>query len=444
MSEEKPNAGFFDEEEEITLSENELNNILNNSTIELEEATENLENLESGPSSEDNLTIMSGSELEQEYLSKVSKVENPLDDFKLLREGSNLQEETSAETEFVVETEAPQEPKIEEISMESTEELSIQPQEEETPIIMEENIEEQAEKADSAAKSAEEIIIDESAVTPKAEEIAIDENIVIEEIQEDEILLDDNEEHGAIEEISLENEEEIQEPEETQELVIEEDTQSISLEEGTIEGSELGEIKAESDAIIEQEVVSQAEEKPEIIDIKENIIPVEENEISIVEEMKVSEGQDIIKETPTLEETGNLETEEGIEEQPIIEEGKIEEEPIVVEGKAENIPTDFFKEEKSDLQEAELSAHVDEILIEEPAVQEQSGMTAKTEEAKSEEKAALSGMIKEAANLAPENVKNVLLYLDSLFAYLPEDKIREFAKSKYYDMYNKIFDDLGL
>ncbi|HOJ49179.1 MAG TPA: hypothetical protein PKW55_00005, partial [Spirochaetota bacterium] len=43
-----------------------------------------------------------------------------------------------------------------------------------------------------------------------------------------------------------------------------------------------------------------------------------------------------------------------------------------------------------------------------------------------------------------DDVKKVLSYLDTLFGYLPEDKIKDFAKSEYYDLYNKLFDELGI
>jgi len=38
----------------------------------------------------------------------------------------------------------------------------------------------------------------------------------------------------------------------------------------------------------------------------------------------------------------------------------------------------------------------------------------------------------------------VIQYLDNLLADLPEEKIREFAQSEYYDLYTKIMQKLGL
>ncbi len=43
-----------------------------------------------------------------------------------------------------------------------------------------------------------------------------------------------------------------------------------------------------------------------------------------------------------------------------------------------------------------------------------------------------------------EDLRAVLAYLDTLLEELPEDKIREFAKSEYYDLYVKILEKLGI
>jgi hypothetical protein len=40
-------------------------------------------------------------------------------------------------------------------------------------------------------------------------------------------------------------------------------------------------------------------------------------------------------------------------------------------------------------------------------------------------------------------LKNVLSYLDQILESLPEDKIKEFAQSEYFDIYKKLFYELG-
>jgi len=43
-----------------------------------------------------------------------------------------------------------------------------------------------------------------------------------------------------------------------------------------------------------------------------------------------------------------------------------------------------------------------------------------------------------------KDIKKVLGYLDGLFDDLPEARVKEFANSEYYDIYNKLFKELGL
>jgi pilus assembly protein FimV len=44
----------------------------------------------------------------------------------------------------------------------------------------------------------------------------------------------------------------------------------------------------------------------------------------------------------------------------------------------------------------------------------------------------------------PEQLKKILQYLDNLLDYLPEEKIKEFAKSEYFDLYHSHFNDLKI
>lgn len=64
------------------------------------------------------------------------------------------------------------------------------------------------------------------------------------------------------------------------------------------------------------------------------------------------------------------------------------------------------------------------------------------------ETVAVSQGIEESIQGLPErmrqDVKQVLGYLDNLFDDLPEDKVKEFANSQYYDIYNRLFKELGL
>lgn len=42
------------------------------------------------------------------------------------------------------------------------------------------------------------------------------------------------------------------------------------------------------------------------------------------------------------------------------------------------------------------------------------------------------------------DIKSVLSYMDQLLESLPEDKMKEFAESEYFEMYNRLFNELGI
>jgi len=43
-----------------------------------------------------------------------------------------------------------------------------------------------------------------------------------------------------------------------------------------------------------------------------------------------------------------------------------------------------------------------------------------------------------------EEIKEVLKYMDQLLESLPDDKIQEFARSEHFEVYKKIFEELGI
>ena len=53
-------------------------------------------------------------------------------------------------------------------------------------------------------------------------------------------------------------------------------------------------------------------------------------------------------------------------------------------------------------------------------------------------------MLAENGEIDKDNLKIIFKYLDDLLNNLPEDKIKEFAQSKYYDLYTKFLDNLGV
>ena len=118
-----------------------------------------------------------------------------------------------------------------------------------------------------------------------------------------------------------------------------------------------------------------------------------------------------------------------------------------MEEKVENLEINqelvIGNEEVEDI-EIEVSME-DETAVETPAERELENIETSEEKKELEiQKSELSEKTEEKEELKKGDMKEILSYLDSLFGYLPEDKIKEFAKSKYYDLYNKMFDDLGL
>jgi len=43
-----------------------------------------------------------------------------------------------------------------------------------------------------------------------------------------------------------------------------------------------------------------------------------------------------------------------------------------------------------------------------------------------------------------KDIKSVLSYMDQLLESLPEEKIKEFAESEYFEMYHRLFSELGI
>jgi hypothetical protein len=94
-------------------------------------------------------------------------------------------------------------------------------------------------------------------------------------------------------------------------------------------------------------------------------------------------------------------------------------------------------------------------LKDELAVQEMSSLLGKTAKGRSvvrdipSEPAAANKKKGEKTDLdisptLKNELKTVLSYMDRLLDSLPEEKIAEFAKSEYFDSYERLFKELGL
>ncbi|MBI9103426.1 MAG: hypothetical protein JEY99_13495 [Spirochaetales bacterium] len=56
----------------------------------------------------------------------------------------------------------------------------------------------------------------------------------------------------------------------------------------------------------------------------------------------------------------------------------------------------------------------------------------------------MGSSVEDIPDTIKEEIRSVLSYMDKLLEALPDDKIEEFAKSEHFNVYQKLFDDLGL
>ncbi|MBU3849744.1 MAG: hypothetical protein IAA16_04185, partial [Candidatus Treponema excrementipullorum] len=60
------------------------------------------------------------------------------------------------------------------------------------------------------------------------------------------------------------------------------------------------------------------------------------------------------------------------------------------------------------------------------------------------EEVAVENQISEIPQDLKQDIKSVLVYMDQLLDSLPEEKIAEFARSEHFELYKKLFNELGL
>ncbi len=270
----------------------------------------------------------------------------------------------------------------------------------------------------------EETYEEKETITP--EEVGMKESLVdefeIKEFQEiseevvlDEKLLKDKEEVYASEEMGMEGTK-----------VLEEEFSEESLAVGDLTGEEMAEVGSET-------LFLEEEKKYEMVDditleletsTRESfsIMPDEVGIEEIMIEQKPSESSEEILGIGFGEEV-----DKGVKE--LVEEETSE---IVSEGFEER----FSVSEPVEVGEVSLSEIVAEEGIETGVLEEEISFEEKTTKIEK----AIEGLSEEEK----EDIRKVLLYLDKLLENLPEDKIKEFASSEYYDIYVKLFDKLSL
>ncbi|MGC8764559.1 MAG: hypothetical protein ACP5QT_01565 [Brevinematia bacterium] len=412
----------------------------------VEEAEETPVQESLGKEEEDIIVSIDGSELDnliygEEGISKYAQAAfQPQTTPEMISEESPLSEAVSEKVTPVEYEEEPQafSGEIEEVVIEKPEEIELT----EIPTVSE-TIEQELGEVQAEAL-VEKVIeeVPEVEISKPVEEISTEPTV--EEAIEGVSMAEAS---SSLEEVSLEGIEE------------------IKLEEIPIEGIEAGtgttgEAKISSVPVIEKEeaeaetVVAmpvEEEKEEELLAptevAQEELKPQEEFtfDLSVIPDVaEVEEDEPIAL---SLDELNNIQvSEETMEYQPEIS----AEIPITEEENVE-VPLEEFSQQSEDfikepaslevygLEEGEHPseelqiAEVEDLLVE-PKIK---GISETGEIAIEEKIEALSPETK-------EELRTVLKYLDNLLENLPEDKIKEFAKSEYYDLYIKILDKLGI
>jgi len=248
-------------------------------------------------------------------------------------------------------------------------------------------------------------------------------------------------------------------------------SETIVPEEIKTEPSEsfFGELEDESISLSDNELENilqsaEIEETPSLETTKEESTPaIEEISTEIKEEVKFEQPEEKISEPISFTETEKIET--PIEEIPVEEVSQF---PETIISPEEELKPEENLEEQISIEEIPTVEEIPETIEKTPALEEE--VILKEEELKPEEPISIieeAPKISEAEpitleekiipeeelkteeilpieELDKEELKKLLIYLDNLLENLPEDKIKEFAQSEYYDLYSKILSKLGI
>ena len=232
----------------------------------------------------------------------------------------------------------------------------------------------------------------------------------------------------------------------TEEMVEEQKLNVVEGEEESKEEAFTGvseEVSFEISETKEGEIVGEFEEISEIgLGEIELGVPQEESitkeEVEVVDDISISKGEyGIVEEIPEAIGLG-----EEVKYSVTPEELGIEEIEITPEVETSSIVGIGFEEEAKEKVEEETRGAEEVISF----VEESIGLPEVEEKALSIEErgAKIEEAIEGLSDVEKEALKKVLKYLDKLLESLPEDKVREFASSEYYDLYVRLFDKLNI
>ena len=247
----------------------------------------------------------------------------------------------------------------------------------------------------------------------------------------------DKEDELKIEPIVIDEAEDIQ-SEEIKEL----DDEPISLSD-----NELDNILSETPDDIEEISVEKEKENDLLLSDDElaNKIISDAEEISLPPLAEVEMEEDTISLTP--EELEDIVSNQDIQTISNELKSELEQETTEIEQTSEldniEIPEPIFEsdtEETISLTDDELKNIVGEleetedITVPEPEVYD----------LKQERREQLTDDLEKETGIKKEELKKIIAYLDSLFDKLPEDAIREFSRSEYFNLYKKVIESLGI
>ncbi len=416
-------GGFFaddGEDDTIALSGDELNNILN--SADFTEETAEAPVFEGQPAESVTEESDLDAETEEAEIEPMAQIE---EDMSI--EMPEVEEPIIEEPAFDGNDFGLDDPEAE-VPSELPDEIDI-PQMDST---FEETVEEPVAEEDSPVMEETEEIPEEE---PVAEEPVADDSV------SDEPQIEDN---SAFADIMADIQDSSEE--EASDVAISEDELARALQSAPVSEEEPAEEPVFEESAVEEPAA----------EIEEPVIEDPVIEEPVFEEVS-EEIEDDIDETPTdtMFESEDW-NEPKISEEEILGDAAFEDNGVSLDDDFE-VPagdTDDFASEVPAEEEIPVEEPVAEEIssFEEPEVQEtEEEIPAEvTEEHVSEiaEEPAIAPVAAEESSVVPDelkqDVKSVLLYMDQLLENLPEEKIAEFARSEHFEVYRKLFTELGL
>jgi len=396
------NTSFFDEpleDESITLSDNELNNILEDSGLDNADT--------SFINEEPDVIVVDKSNLNDQDLNTSGPIEIDKNDF--VEESIETQPQPAVESDNV----------------------SI------NDIEFEDMVEDTKTDLPDIETLPEEVLPEETASTESVEEVSLDEALPeeatstesVEEVSLDEALPKEAASTESVEEVNVD------------EALPKEAASTESVEEVNVDEA----LPEETTSTESVEEVSLDEALPEEAASTESVEEVSLDE-ALPEKVASTESVEEINDSPTVSEPlyndeaeGNTTLPEEVSNNSFFEDND-EDESITLNTEELNnilgeVETEVSPEPDVDVSsETVLPVNTPEVVESQSAIEEPKEVVEQAPQFSSQKTGAIS----------EDTLKEIFVYLDNLLEKLPDDEIRKFAESHYYDLYNQIFEKLNL